>query len=325
MITYFGSKSRIGSWIVEYYPHDMEILVEPFSGAFWCYFNMNLNKFKNLHTVVYNDYNPLNANLFRCISQHDRFYEELIKHPCQEYHITNTPPEYSERFNQYQKEVFDSNLILTSEPNFDIGAKYAYVISQTFSGISSSTTKFVDLKGKYRSKFLSFVDKFKKQEYIDHIKKITFVENMDFAEVIEKYDSPTTFLYLDPPYKERESKYSNHNFVSDTHERLMNTLKNVKGKWCLSYYDFPELSEWYPKDKYNWVSKDYKKASGASRGKKQSTGTELLIMNYTSDYTPPVIKPRSVGKTESIISPDTNILPETPNYSDDYYDNIFIN
>lgn len=328
MITYFGSKSRIGSWIVDYYPRDMEILVEPFSGAFWCFFNMDLEKFKNLHTVVYNDYNPLNANLFRCITQHERFYEELIKHPCQEYRITNTSPDYNERFIRYQKEVFDSNLVLTSEPNFDIGAKYAYVISQTFSGISSSTTKFVDLKGKYRSKFLSFVDKFKKQEYIDHIKKISFVENMDFAEVIDKYDSPTTFLYLDPPYKERETKYSNHNFVSDTHERLMNTLKSVKGKWCLSYYDFPELSEWYPKDKYKWVSKDYKKASGASRGKKQSTGTELLIMNYEYFPVTEVKVKRSERKLKVVWTPEVNqediafreTNSPTIEESDDFYD-----
>lgn len=280
MITYFGSKSRIGSWIVEFYPTDIEILVEPFAGAMWCFFNMDLKKYSNLKTVVYNDFNNLNSNLFRCAKKHQEFYDELIKYPCQEYKNPNTPPEYAKMFKQFQKEVFDPNLILGNEPNLEIGAKYAYVLSQTFSGMKPATSNYIDLKGKYRSKFLSFVDKFKKQEYIEHLNKITFIENSDFEKVIKKYDSEKTFFYLDPPYKEREKQYSNHNFEGDTHERLMNVLKNIKGKWCLSYYDFPELSQWYPENKYHWERKDYKKASGASKGKKQSTGTELLIMNY---------------------------------------------
>lgn len=280
MITYFGSKSRIGKWLVEYYPTDIETLVEPFSGAMWCYFNMDLSKFPNLKTVVYNDFNQLNSNLFRCAKDHKNFYEELIKYPCQQYGISDTPSEYREMFNEFQKEVFDDNLILGEKPNLEIGAKYAYVLSQTFSSMRPATASYIDLKGKYRSKFLSFVNKFNNPIYIDHLNKISFIENKDFQDVIELYDSSSTFYYLDPPYKSREMQYSKHNFVEDTHERLMNVLKSTKGKWCLSYYDFSELSEWYPKDKYRWVSKDFKKASGASKGKNQSTGTELLIMNY---------------------------------------------
>jgi DNA adenine methylase len=280
MITYFGSKSRIGKWIVEYYPKDIETYVEPFSGAFWCFFNMKLEQYPNLKTVVYNDFNQLNSNLFNCARHPEEFHKELLKYPCQQYQVTETPPEYREMFIQFQKEVFDPNLVLTSEPNFEVGAKYAYVLSQTFSSMKVATASYVDLRGKYRSKFLSFVNKFNDQKYLDHLSKITFVENADFQTIIEKYDSPTTFFYLDPPYKDRETQYSKHNFVTDTHERLMKVMKNTKGKWCLSYYDFPELSEWYPKDQYRWEEKDFKKASGASKGKKQSTGTEILIMNY---------------------------------------------
>ena len=280
MITYFGSKSRIGKWIVEYYPKNIVTYVEAFAGAMWCYFNMDLTQFPNLKTVVYNDFNSLNSNLFRCAKEHKKFYEELIKYPCQQYHVKDTPSDYKEMFISFQKEVFDDNLLLTDDPNFEIGAKYSYVLGQTFSGMRPETSSYIDLRGKYRSKFLSFVKKFKDEKYIEHLNKLTFVENDDFQQIIEKYDSPSSFFYLDPPYKNRESQYSKHNFIDDTHERLMNVLKNVEGKWCLSYYDFPELSKWYPKDCFRWEMKDYKKASGASIGKKQSTGTELLIMNY---------------------------------------------
>ena len=34
MLSYIGGKSRIGKWIVPYYPKDMETYVEPFGGKF---------------------------------------------------------------------------------------------------------------------------------------------------------------------------------------------------------------------------------------------------------------------------------------------------
>ena len=42
-----------------------------------------------------------------------KFYEELIKYPCQEYGVSETPPpEYRDMFNKFQKEVFDTNLVI---------------------------------------------------------------------------------------------------------------------------------------------------------------------------------------------------------------------
>ena len=65
MISYIGGKSKIGKWIKGYIPKDIETYVEPFSGMFWVFFNLNLDRFSKLKTVVYNDFNRLNANLLR--------------------------------------------------------------------------------------------------------------------------------------------------------------------------------------------------------------------------------------------------------------------
>jgi hypothetical protein len=40
------------------------------------------------------------------------------------------------------------------------------------------------------------------------------------------------------------------------------------------------LSQWLPKDKFFWKSRQFVKASAAQKGKKQSKGVELLVMNY---------------------------------------------
>jgi DNA adenine methylase len=112
---------------------------------------------------------------------------------------------------------------------------------------------------------------------------ITNVENMDFQEVIEKYDSDGTYFYTDPPYYivGEGSYYSKHEFSRNDHERLANTLKKIKGKFSLSYYDFDLLHQWFPEDEYSWEEKQFAKAAAATKGKAQNMGTEILIMNYS--------------------------------------------
>jgi len=279
-ISYIGGKSKISRWIIPHIPKDIEVFCESFSGMMWVFLKMNLEEYSNLKTVVYNDYNKLNSNLFKCIKQYDKLWDELNKYPCQQVGIIDTPKEHKELFNKFQKEVFNDDLVIGDEPDFDIAVKYVYVLTQIFSGSRPEKSKFIDYKGKYKSKVLIFMDKLKNPEYRKHFDRITFVENMDFQEVIEKYDSPKTYFYCDPPYKNTEGYYSNHEFNRDTHERLANCLKNIKGKFSLSYYDFPQLSVWFPKNEYTWVEKDFKKAAGAKKDGIQSIGTELLIMNY---------------------------------------------
>jgi DNA adenine methylase len=279
MLSYIGGKSKIGKWIVPFYPEDMETYVETFGGMFWCFFNMDLSKYPNLKTVVYNDFNPLNYNLFQCVKNPTLLLDAMNAIPCQEQGVENTPAVYREQFVSFQSELFASGFTI-NYPDYQVAAKYAYILTQVFSGSKPETSSFIDLKGKYKSKYLTFRDKLSKPEWVEHFNKITFVENMDFADVIEKYDSPTTYIYLDPPYWKTENYYSNHDFDRGDHERLANVLKNVQGKFSLSYYDFELLHEWFPEDQYRWEKKEFVKAAAAKKGKSQNMGEELLIMNY---------------------------------------------
>lgn len=47
----------------------------------------------------------------------------------------------------------------------------------------------------------------------------------------------------------------------------------------MSYYDFPDLQKWFPKDKYTWIEKEFNKQN-ASKNKGAGKGKEVLIMNY---------------------------------------------
>ena len=279
MLSYIGGKSKIGKWIVDYYPTDMETYLETFGGMFWCFYNMDLKKYPNLNKVVYNDFNPLNYNLFRCLQNPTELLRSVNSIPCQQLGVTVTPDLYREQFKTYQTELYGSGFTI-NYPDYDVAAKYAYILTSVFSGSKPESSNFIDLKGMYKSKFLTFRDKLSKPDWVEHFLKITDVENMDFETVIQKYDSESTYIYLDPPYWKTENYYSNHDFDRDDHERLANCLQNIQGKFSLSYYDFELLHQWFPENQYNWQKKSFEKAAGASKGKTQNAGEELLIMNY---------------------------------------------
>lgn len=280
MLSYIGGKSKISSFIIPFYPKDMETYVETFSGMFWCFFNMDLNLFPNLKNIVYNDFNPLNANLFKCVRNHQKLLQECNKLVVQEKGVFPTNPICVQNFNNFQKEIFASNFEIGDEPNYEVAAKYVYVLTQVFSGLKPETSKFIDLKGKYHSKFTSFKNKLSNTKWQKLFESINNVESSDFSSIIDKWDSPKTYFYADPPYWKTENYYSNHDFDAADHLRLADKLKSIKGKFSLSYYDFPQLSEWFPKDQYVWATKKFAKAASARKGQSQNYGEELLIMNY---------------------------------------------
>jgi DNA adenine methylase len=230
---------------------------------------MELDKYENLKNIVYNDSNPLNVNLFKCIKNYEEFHN----------YIKDIPSQERERFNEYQKHCFEFK-DFTENPNYQIGLEYIYVVTQVFSGKSPQTSSFIDLKRKYKSKFDTFKGKLNNPKWQGKFAMINFIEDLDFENSINKWDSDKTYIYCDPPYWKTEKYYSNHDFGVNDHERLSNVLKNIKGKFSLSYYYFNQLESWFPKEKYHWESKLFKKSSAAMSGKNQNDGEELLIMNY---------------------------------------------
>jgi len=287
MISYIGGKSIIGKWIRNYIPTDIETYVEPFGGMFWVYFCME-DKYPNLKNVVYNDFNQLNTNLFENVrgSNYESFGKLLKEHNCQPYQTANTTEEvnnFINTFNSYQKEIFADGFQITESNKLEVAKKYAFVLTQIFSGSQPAKSKYMDFKGKYKPKFMTFREKLTTEKYDKfqkQLEKITIAENMDYSEVVKKYDSDTTYFYVDPPYWKTESYYSKHDFDRDDHEILCNQLKNIKGKFGLSYYDFDLLREWLPKNEFVWEEKQFTKQAGTKKDGTRNKGTELLIMNY---------------------------------------------
>ena len=102
------------------------------------------------------------------------------------------------------------------------------------------------------------------------------VENQDFETLIKHYDRPDAFFYLDPPYFSTEDMYE-VGFGWDDHVRLRDTLKNIKGKFLLSYNDCDEIRELYNGFSMFDFSRTHSMAQRYEAGKEFK---ELLIGNY---------------------------------------------
>lgn len=272
MISYIGGKSRMAKWICEYIPNDIKTYVEVFGGAFWVYVKGDIHEKPLLQEVIYNDKNKFMTNMFECFRDPETFSEVLALTKSQDPLV----------FTRAQENL---NVIAKGNCNFELGDlelahQYAYVATQVFSGSKILESKFIDLKGKYSSKYDALQRRLKNPDVINRITKITACENLDYMECIMKYDGTRTFFYIDPPYWKTEKYYSNHDFDKNDHEFMSVLLNEIRGKFALSYYDFEGLEDLYPKKDYRWVEKEFTKAAGAQKGKKQTKGQELLIMNY---------------------------------------------
>ena len=279
MFPYIGGKAHHVKWMNPLFPNNFSTFVEVFGGAGWVSIKSEKVGFTQKH--IYNDFNPLLANVFDCFRQDPtHVLAEMNKIPKSEV----------DRYKRYQKELFvDLDWSSISLGDFDLAIKYLYLQTQVFAGTALSANNVpyfteVKTKGKYPNKYETLKRKLQNLKIIKRLKSISVVEKMDCIDLIKKYDSKDTFFYVDPPYFKKEFYYSK-DFPREKHKELANTLSNIQGKFALSYYDFDDLQAFYPETKFNWHGQSVYRSSATRSGNdedyaEKSKGTEILIMNY---------------------------------------------
>jgi DNA adenine methylase len=278
MIAYMGGKYRMAPWLSMFVPTNITRYGEIFGGAFWLYMNSGIYRNKHLTSVVYNDVNRFMCNLFFCCKDYDQLL--LVTK-----HFVSQDPAVFEKFKDALLTVEASGELRTFPiPDYVLAGQYAYIQTHLFSGLGlNDNAKMVYLLDKYVSKFDTFRKRLAAPKFRVKLDKITDCFNLDFEEAVAILDAEDAFLYFDPPYYAlEEDYYTFHSFKVEDHFRLSKVLKGMKGFWALSYYDFPELEQWYPKDEFNWVSKDFTQV-GSNHLSKKGKNTEVLIMNYSID------------------------------------------
>ena len=305
VISYFGGKSSnvFIEFINSKIPKDGSIktYLEPFSGSMGTYMDDNSLKFDK---VIYNDKNRHQVNLYKCCSEPEKFLVYLEKFKMSVLKTDETDPIkkwdfYKGIYAKYTKNDFLDNM------DFEIGdfkkaCMYAFLITSSFSSVYPRGGGFTGYKkDKDRLKLEVLISKLKKNTYTQKLQSITEFNNIDFEELITKYDSEDTYLYLDPPYARFDESKGEDDakrlfwygadkegvFGPASHRRLLELLKTTKCRWSLSYYYFPLLEELLPRDQYVWTEKEVFRSSAqggnnADTKKEQAKGVEMLILNY---------------------------------------------
>jgi DNA adenine methylase len=260
---YIGGKHFQAPWISSFIPKT-PIYSEVFGGAFWVYLKGNINA----NRVIYNDYNKMMYNIFTCMKD----YKSLLAI------VGSMKEKDKETFEVCKKKILDNKDMNFEVPNIEIASSYLYLLTHTFSGIINE--KNIKMQEKKAGRNLTaFINKMKSAK-IQRKLGIIETENLSYEDFIPKYDSKDMFMYVDPPYWSSENYYSFHEFGLKDHQKLADVLKSCKAKWLLSYYDFPELIEMYPKDQFHYEKKLYTKKASVMKGQKKNMGEEILIMNY---------------------------------------------
>ena len=246
-ISRMGGKSKLRNKIINMLPSHTTY-IELFFGAGWVYFGKDKSKVE-----VINDIDKELINLFKIIKYHTPEIKRLLEY------------EFSGR------DIFEEYKNSTLEHLTDIhrAIRLLYLINNSFAGkgkhFGYRTTKIPNQKI-----FLT--------EHLNEIKERlnnTYVENLYFEKIIDKYDREESLFFCDPPYFETAGY--DYEFTEDDHILLRDKLSNIKGKFILTINDHEKVREWYKDFNIEEVDVNYsisKEKSG--RGKYK----ELIITNY---------------------------------------------
>jgi DNA adenine methylase len=131
----------------------------------------------------------------------------------------------------------------------------------------------------------------------DHLKRC-YIENDDAVKVIERWATPHTAIYADPPYVGLEDYYA-HNAKSgkddslDLHYRLASALNTVEASAVIvSYYPCELVDELYPEETWERHYRETVASSAGitrqSKSKKRPKRTELLLVRKRQGDAPKV-------------------------------------
>ncbi len=245
-----GGKSNMAARLCQLLP-DHKCYVEVFAGAANLLFVKEKTKVE-----VLNDINSELINLFRVVRWHPReFINELA-------------------FEPQSRIVFSDYRTQPGLTDIQKAARTWFIMRIAFGGKGGTTHPAFGYGTTGRAHFrrTAFAAVRRCHKRLDGV----YIENLDFADCICRYDRPHVVFYCDPPYLD-SADYKAPFDIND-HQRLVDILKSIKGKFLLSINDHPKIRSLYKGLPRLKVKVKYSIARDKSS--KARNRTELLIANY---------------------------------------------
>ena len=239
VLRYHGGKWKLALWIIQHFPPHT-IYVEVFGGGA----GVLLRKPPS-PTEVYNDLDDEVVNFFRVLREQPLDLARVIA------------------FTPYARAELEAAWEPTDDP---LEAARRFAVRSWFS-IGGPTAQW---KSGFRYQRANKVGNqplvqwnrlpMTLLEIAQRLKEVV-IENADWRRILQRYDTPNTLFYCDPPYlgetRSRWGKFRKayrHEFTEDDHRTLSETLRSVQGMVVISGYAHPLYTELY--EAHGWVGFD---------------------------------------------------------------------
>ena len=257
-VSYYGGKQTMTKEITSLIPVH-ELYCEPFIGGGAIFFAKEPSRIE-----VINDTNREVVNFYRMVQNDFVALEKEI------------------RITLHSRDLHRKARVIYENPDMFSELKRAWAFwtlaSQSFSGIltgawSYSKTIKPQTAIKVAHKRTDFTE-----DYAIRLQN-TQIECDDAIRLIRRLDSKTTFFYCDPPYYNANMGHYDGYTIEDF-EMLLKTLSAIEGKFLLSSYPSPVLTDFIKQNGWHTkvVEKNLTASKPATRVKK--TRIEALTANY---------------------------------------------
>ncbi len=292
-VWWFGGKGHLASWLISLLPTHTTY-VEPFGGGAAVLLNKSPSPVE-----IHNDVDEGLVHFWRVVRDPVKYLELQRR-------LALTP--YARAEWGWSRDTWRE----TEDP-VERAARWYTVARQSFSGNfgggwSYSTTLSRRGMGSHNSAWLSSIECL--PEIHARMMRVQ-IDCDDWRKVLERYDTPETFFYCDPPYvpKTRRDGEYKHEMTTEDHEELVGRLLLLQGKVLLSGYP---SDSYLPLEDAGWnrLERDVScYAAGKTRGtgllgngvcKENQRRTEVVWINYQSSNKQPELKVResSLGLNE---------------------------
>jgi DNA adenine methylase len=248
IIPWLGGKRRLADLLINRFPPHT-CYVEVFAGGAALYFLRH-----PAEVEVINDVNGDLVNLYRVVKHHLEEFVRQFKYALSSRQIfkwtQDTPPE-----------------VLTDVQR---AARFFYLQQQAFGGRVAGQTWGTATTA-------PAINLLRIEENLSaaHLRMASaYIEQLDWAACLDRYDRAHTLFYMDPPYWETEGY--GVPFEWSQYELMASKLRQLKGKAIISLNDHPDIRRCFEDFEMESLSIDYTVGGGTNRAERQ----ELIIYSW---------------------------------------------
>lgn len=250
IIPWLGGKRRLADRLIPLFPPH-ECYVEVFAGGAALYFLRPVPA----KTEVLNDINGELVNLYRVIQNHMETFVQQFKWALS-----------SRQIFKWEQEKRPETLT-----DIQRAARFFYLQQHAFGGRVDGQTFGTATTG--ASINLCRIEENLSAAWMRMAG--TYIENLTWQDVMQRYDRPHRFFYCDPPYWQTEGYGVDFGF--EQYEQLAEFMRSCKGKVMVSINDHPDIRRVF---ECFWMEGlDIKYSTGNAHGAPK-TSKELVICNW---------------------------------------------